>query len=210
MATAMATQHGPRSLDLEEKEKVREARAHILATKTHGDIILFSPVFPTFRYGPGSGHETSDDIIVFGPEPHVAKVRRDHPLLVDGQNPNGTLRPGLFRAHPEIEVVEDEAQRRYYACEVCEREFPAKGVLMHHRATAHANVQTQPDTEGRPLAKRPLTEKQARVLAKGRARAAEIRANRPKPQDEPPEDDDRDDGALDDDEPEADEGEPGD
>lgn len=191
MATAtaprkrMQTQHGPRSLDIESREKVREARDTILAVPLPGEIILFSPVFPYLRYGPGSGMETSDEVIVFGPEPHVAKVRRDHPLLVDGTNSNGSLRPGLFRAHPEIETVERESERRYYACDVCEREFPAKGVLVHHHKTAHAvSDGGKLDTVGRPLAK-------ATMKAK------------PRPEDEPD-----DDGAVEDDEPEVDEGEP--
>lgn len=181
----MQTTSGPRSLDIEEREKARDARDSILAVAQPGELILFSPVYPYLSFGPGSGWETNDDLIRFGPEPHVAKVPREHRLL-----------GALLKAHPEIEVVERESERRYYLCEKCDREFPSKAVLAFHRGQAH-DAAGQGDQVGRPLAKKPpsdaLRASRNANLAKGRARGRI----------DEPEDVPEDDGGMDDEPPDG-------
>lgn len=93
-----------------------------------GQVKLYDPEHEALKYGPGSGPETTDQLIVFGMvEPHVAIVRADHPYL-----------PGLLREFSSIVVLRPgEIPGRTYACDVCDEEFPSKALIATHRKEAH-------------------------------------------------------------------------
>jgi hypothetical protein len=87
---------GTRQLDPEENLRAQDARDHVLASPNPDEVVLFNYHYPFWRFGPGAGSTAGvwPDHIVFGPEPHVAKVPIDHPLLLP-----------MLRADPTMDVI---------------------------------------------------------------------------------------------------------
>lgn len=131
----------PRTYSEEELEAVRLAEAAVDRrapdvraaeagmAPAEGQVKLYHPEYEGLKFGPGSGPETTDQLIVFGSVvPHVAIVRADHPLLA-----------ALLRAEPSVVVLRPgEKPGRTYACEDCDGEFKSKALLSDHRREAHA------------------------------------------------------------------------
>lgn len=103
-----------------------------------GQVKLYHPTYAGYRFGPGSGPETTDEMIVFGTfEPNVAIVRADHPLL-----------PGLLKQDPSVVVLRPgEKPGRTYACESCDEEFPSKALVAAHRREAHTRKKAAASTD---------------------------------------------------------------
>lgn len=102
-----------------------------------GQVKLYNPDSEGLKFGPGSGPETYDDLIVFGNvEPGVAIVRADHPLL-----------PKLLKSEPRIVVLmPGEVPGRLYACDKCDAEFKSKALMAAHRREAHTRQKAEAAT----------------------------------------------------------------
>lgn len=120
---------GTRVIDEEENLRLQEARDKLAASAREGYIRLFCPTYPHLKFGPGSGRVMSDDLIVFGPEPHVALVKEDHPLL-----------EALLKRHPNIEVIEDDKPITMLGCPYCDDKARTKELLAKHLADKHGLV----------------------------------------------------------------------
>lgn len=105
----------------------------VKAAPSEEEVRLFDPRYAGFSFGPGGRGSTID----FGPrggfEPHVAIVRRDHPLLDE-----------LLRARPDIVEGSGDAGGgtvKVYVCHFCSREVGGLIGLQSHLRTHRSSIE---------------------------------------------------------------------